>query len=165
MTSSEIPSVGRAAVESLVMRFEDGTIELDEFHHRQHLTVAAWLLLHEPSDSALARMRRGLSELLRRSGKATGYHETVTVFWMRALALRLAACPRDWSPEARLSNVVEWALETRPLDAHYSPERLAEPEARERFLEPDRLPLPVPSGNDLRRPDQVKPASSGSTEG
>ena len=141
MASTEPVSFSRAAAEQLVEQFEAGTISLAEFHHRQHLAVAAWLLIHHAPVRALARMRRGLQALLQRSGKTEGYHETVTVFWMRVLSARLEECPAEWTPEARLNDAVAWAEESCPLQEHYSPERLAAPEAKQQFVEPDRRPL------------------------
>jgi hypothetical protein len=125
----------------LVRSFEEGSLDVESFHHRQHLTVAAWLLETSPYEVALARMRHGLHALLARSGK-DAYHETVTVFWMRALAHRLAACGASTSAGARLGEIVAWAETTQPLRAHYSPARLALPEAKRQFLEPDLEPLP-----------------------
>jgi hypothetical protein len=124
---------------ALVTSFEDASIPLDRFHHRQHLMVAAYLSAEQP-DTALDRMRAGLRRLLVKHGK-DGYHETVTVFWMRALRHRLDAQPASWSTLARVEDAVAWAESARPLDAHYSPERLADPRARQVFLEPDRTPL------------------------
>ena len=94
---------------------EAGTISLERFHHRQHLAVAAWLLLRDSHDSALDRMRAGLKNLLKVNGKAEGYDDQFTVRWMRTLANRLAACAPNQPPETRLNDAVEWALETRPL--------------------------------------------------
>jgi hypothetical protein len=124
----------------LVRIFEEGSLDVEGFHHRQHLTVAAWLLETSPYEVALARMRQGLHTLLAKTGK-DAYHETVTVFWMRALAHRLASCAAT-SPGARLGEVVGWAETAQPLRAHYSAARLALPEARRQFLEPDLAPLP-----------------------
>ena len=87
-------------------------------------------------------MRRGLLALLARHGK-DGYHETVTTFWMRALRARLLQQPAEWSLEQRLGDVVAWAETTRPLETHYSRERLAEPAARLTFVEPDLRPFGV----------------------
>lgn len=114
MTSGDKLLLDAAAADALLAEFEAGTISLDRFHHRQHLAVAAWLLLRDSHDSALDRMRAGLKNLLTLNGKTEGYDDRLTVCWMRALAERLAACAPDQPPETRLNDAVEWALETKP---------------------------------------------------
>jgi hypothetical protein len=111
MTAADNLPLDAAAADALLAEFETGTISLDRFHHRQHLAVAAWLLLRDSHDSALDRMRAGLKHLLKVNGKTEGYDDELTVCWMRALAERLAACAPDQPPEMRLNDAVEWALE------------------------------------------------------
>jgi hypothetical protein len=137
------PPLDLLEVQRLVRAFEDDTVALESFHHRQHLTVAAHLAMTWPPDEALDRMRRGLLALLARHGK-DGYHETVTAFWMRAIHHRLGAQPHGWAVDQRLGDVIGWAEATRPLDAHYSKARLAEDAARHTFLAPDLAPIPSP---------------------
>jgi len=128
-------------IDGLVRRFEDASLDAAAFHHRQHLIVAASLLDAAPYDVALARMRKGLFGLLAKVGK-DAYHETVTVFWMRALHYRLAQCDAALSLRDRIREVVMWAETAQPLRTHYSQERLTSVEARKEFVEPDLLPLP-----------------------
>jgi hypothetical protein len=117
MTSGDNLPLDAAAADALLAEFEAGTISLDRFHHRQHLAVAAWLLLRDSHEGALDRMRAGLRNLLTLNGKTEGYDDRLTVGWMRALAERLAACAPDEPPETRLNDAVEWALETRPVSS------------------------------------------------
>jgi hypothetical protein len=122
--------------------FEAGTLPLERFDHRAHLAVGLAYLEDAASlEEATEKMRAGLQGFLAAHGKAEGYHETVTVFWMRlldhlartryahlGLDERAAAIADDWAPR-------------RPLQAHFSPERLAG-EARTGWVEPDLQPLP-----------------------
>ncbi len=137
----EGPRLNLIEVDALVVGFEEGSVRLEDFHHRQHLMVAARLASDAPLDVALDRMRRGLRALLASHGK-DGYHETVTAFWMHVLAHRLAQCPPEWPLEVRLGDAVGWAESAKPLATHYSAERLAHADARRVFLEPDRQTLP-----------------------
>jgi hypothetical protein len=134
------PALDSLELSSLVQSFEDGSVALDRFHHHQHLMVAACLTATAP-EAALDRIRRGLQALLARHGK-DGYHETVTAFWVQAIRYRLAAQPAGWPLGQRVGDVVAWAETARPLEIHYSRERLADPAARHTFLEPDLEPLP-----------------------
>jgi hypothetical protein len=126
---------------ALVRGFEDGSLDVAVFHHRQHLIVAAWLLETSNYDSALTRMRKGLHGLLSKVGK-DAYHETVTVFWMRALRHRLSTCDRMLPVDQRIREVVAWAQTGQPLRAHYSAELLASGAAKREFVAPDLAPLP-----------------------
>ena len=128
-------------IDSLVRRFEDASLDVAGFHHRQHLIVAASLLDASPYDVALARMRKGLFGLLAKAGK-DAYHETVTVFWMRALRHRLSACDASLSARDRIREAVTWAEGGQPLRAHYSAELIGSDAAKKTFVEPDLRPLP-----------------------
>lgn len=140
MTSPPAHDIDPDDAARLVRSFEAGSLDADGFHHRQHLTVAAWLLETSPYETALDRMRQGLHTLLAKTGK-DAYHETITVFWMRALAHRLASCAGR-PASVRVGEVVTWAETAQPLRAHYTAARLALPEARRQFVEPDLEPLP-----------------------
>jgi len=105
------------------------------------MLVALWLIAHDSRERALDRMRRGLHGLLARVGR-DAYHETVTVFWMRVLAHRLACTDATQPLDRRLEEVVAWCSASQPLARHYSDARLSDPAGRRRFMAPDLLPMP-----------------------
>jgi hypothetical protein len=86
-------------------------------------------------------MRIGLHGLLAKAGK-DAYHETVTVFWMRALRYRLSKCDSLQPVEDRIREAVAWAQTGEPLRIHYSAALLASARAKKEFVEPDLVPLP-----------------------
>lgn len=133
------------ATDRLLASFEAGDLHPATFRHRQHLQVALMLLASDRFDDALARMRAGLTRVLHRQGLDAAYHETVTQAWMRALAHRLARTDGHAPWHERESEVLEWCAQARPLERHYSKERLTSPEARTSYLEPDLLPFPAPA--------------------
>ena len=111
-----------------------------DFHHRDHLRLA-WMLIDEHGPE---RAGDALCDLLRQAAAAHGrperYHETMTRFW-----LRLVVHVRDRRPE--LSDV-DAAVVALPLLLdkelplrHWSRSAMATEEARQRWLEPDVLPL------------------------
>src|SRR2546426_9461146 len=65
----------------LVRRFESCEIHPADFRHYQHLTVALWYVRQFPYDTASEKMRTGIQRLSAAYGK-TGYHETITLFWL-----------------------------------------------------------------------------------
>jgi hypothetical protein len=74
---------------AVVRSFENGTISRDEWKHAEHLIVAFHYLSHHDFETALVKMRDGIFNLLRAFEvdltKEMPYHETLTVFWMRAV--------------------------------------------------------------------------------
>lgn len=73
----------------LVESFETGTISRKDWRHSEHLTVALFYLSNHDFETALAKMRGGIFNLLKSFGvdlsKEMPYHETLTVFWMRTV--------------------------------------------------------------------------------
>src|SRR5262245_11082303 len=129
-------------VAALVAAFEAGGLAPSAFTHAAHLAVGLAYLAAGPPERAAARMRHALRAFTRRHGLTTVYHETLTAFWMRLLAHLAAGRFADLPLWARVNRVVDEYGSWRPVEAHYSPDVLASPAAREGWVEPDRLPLP-----------------------
>lgn len=79
-----------AEIISLIKKFEDCTATSEEWTHAAHLTAALWYLTHYDFDEALDKMRNGILKLNEAHGTPNtptrGYHETLTVFWMKTVA-------------------------------------------------------------------------------
>jgi hypothetical protein len=130
-----------AEVLSLLRRFDDCTLPRDEWTHAAHLTVALWHLLEYDWAEAVPRVRLGIQRYNAAHGIRTtptgGYHETLTLFWMR----RVRAFLEDGRNEARslvaLANDLGAALDSRLPFEYYTRERLFSSEARASWVEPD----------------------------
>ena len=109
----------------------DGTFPRDLMDHRAHLRLA--LLFREDPQGA----RDLLLAYVTRIGGLVKYNETLTQFWLRAVALHSSEPSVDALMKTPLADV------NLPL-RHYSPELLWSDEARARFVEPDLQPLPAP---------------------
>jgi hypothetical protein len=117
--------------EEFLAAFEART--LSTWTHRDHLRMAYAYLKRHPFDEALDRIRRGIRALNAARG-STGYHETITIAWVRVLKpLADADDPLDQHPE----------LTSAYLARFYSSDRLNSPEAKAEFVEPDLAALPV----------------------
>jgi len=129
-------------VQTLVLAFENASIAPAAFTHTAHIAVALAYLAEEPLPAATQRMRSALTRFVEQHGGATGYHETLTLFWMRLLdhlaRTRYAELPL-W---ARINAAVEHYGTMGPVLVHYSREHLFGSTARERWVAPDRVPLP-----------------------
>src|SRR5436190_2146183 len=136
------------------------------FHHASHLRVA-WVYLVEFAtvDEAAERMAATLRRFAAAVGHAEKYHQTMTVFWMRRLAIARAARPGA-SLDVILTHTPELLDKSLPL-AYYSSGRLGSEEARASWLDPDLQPLDIgaiasgsadSSGDTPDRPVSGRPA-------
>ena len=124
----------------LVRSFEDATVAHDDWKHAEHLVVALYYLTRHDLETAHAKMRNGIINLLVRGFKVDltkemPYHETITLFWMRTVA--------DFNASKNGASLLEKANEVAykwdkdyPLN-FYSRELLFSDEASARFVEPD----------------------------
>jgi hypothetical protein len=130
---------------ALVRRFKDCTLPREEWTHAAHLTVALWHLLQFDWPEAVTRVRSGIKRYNAAHAVHTtptgGYHETLTLFWLRTVSAFLEAERNEARALVRLANeLVASADKSLPL-AHYTRELLFSPEARAAWVEPDLQPL------------------------
>jgi hypothetical protein len=130
---------------SLVRRFEDCTLPREEWTHAAHLTVALWHLLQYDWPEAVARVRLSIQRYNAAHGiRATptgGYHETLTLFWMRHVRSFLEAGRNEARSLVALANDLAGSADKGLPLAHYTRERLFSAEARASWVEPDLKPL------------------------
>jgi hypothetical protein len=129
-------------VTALVNAFESRAIPASEFSHLAHIAVAVSYLSQLPPDQALERMRQRVRAFAAHHGVPNLYHETLTVFWMRLLDHVAANSDKDLPLWRRINLIVARWGNRRPVETHYSKELIASPGAREKWMPPDRLPLP-----------------------
>jgi hypothetical protein len=134
------PEMTARADVDLARALERGEIPNHAFPHASHLRVA-WVYLHESAtvDQAAARIASTLRQFAASVGKSEKYHETITVFWMRALAAARSAMSGATLDEVLRAN--PRLLDKDLLLAYYSTDRLFSEEARRSWVDPDRQPL------------------------
>ena len=131
-------------IRDLVESFEACSFHPSEFRHYQHLSVALWYVWHLPFDDAETRMKAGIRRLAQTYGKM-GYHETITVFWLRlvaAFAARAEVGPSLADVANRL--IVECDNKELIYD-YYSRELIESAKAKAEWVEPDLRKLESPS--------------------
>src|SRR6266849_7530766 len=96
MSDSKHPFKDDAEIKALVDGFESCSFHPSDFKHYQHVAVALWYVSHCPYDEATERMKNGIRKLAATYDKS-GYHETITLFWLSLVRSFLA------NTEARLS--------------------------------------------------------------
>ena len=129
-------------VETLVRRFESCALAREEWTHAAHLTVALWYLLYHTWPDAVSLTRDGIKRFNHAHGILTtptgGYHETLTLFWLKLVRRYLHdASHSDTSLVALANNLIlHYAHKDLPL-RYYTRTRLFSPEARAGWIEPD----------------------------
>jgi hypothetical protein len=138
-------------IHKLVKRFEDRTLPKSEWTHAAHLTVGLHYCVHHAFGVAKNLMSDGIYWLNDSHGTAntenSGYHETLTVFWLRQVADFIKANDTE-TDIAAVANKLVTELSDRNLPLKiYSRELLFSPAARARLVDPD---LVVVRGGGLR---------------
>jgi hypothetical protein len=135
-----------SADKTFLESFENCTLPFPEWHHRAHVKVAYLYLRELPFEEALAKARQNIQ----RYNAATntpetlerGYHETITVAWLRLVHFTLAeygaAASADEFIEAQ-----EHLLNRKALRFFYSRDRIVSWRAKAEFVEPDLAPFPI----------------------
>jgi len=125
-----------AEVLEVVRKFETCALLPQEFDHRAHLTVALYFIAHLPAETAHARMREGLRRLLAHY-KETGYHETITLFWLKLVRQFLDNSVGDQSLADVANELLEKFGDSQLLFEYYSRELIQTAKARGEWIEPD----------------------------
>ena len=125
-------------IQDVVDGFESCRTGKDDFHHQQHLVVAASYLESLPMTEATSKMRAALFRFLdHHEVDKQKYNETLTVFWLEMVALQLKKSPAS-APLVEKCNAVISVLSNAKLALEfYSADRLWSDEARKRFVDPD----------------------------
>ena len=98
--------------------------------------MAACYLLVEQEETALNRFRQNLLRYAESLDAAANYHETITVFWVKAVAAIIRRTTGDRL--ARVNAALEQLADKTIIERHYSRELLDSPMARREWIEPDR---------------------------
>jgi hypothetical protein len=130
-----------AEVLSLLREFEACRLPRTEWTHHAHLVVALCYLIRYEEAEATRRIRLGIWSYNKACGikqtKTGGYHETITLFYIRVIGKFLSAASLDCTLAALANSLIySCGDKNLPLE-YYSRERLMSWEARTGWLEPD----------------------------
>ena len=127
-------------IRTLVESFEACSFHPSEFRHYQHLTVALWYVRNLSFEEATDKVTSGIRRLAETYGK-TGYHETITLFWLRVVSCFVAE--RENVSLTELANaLIDHCVDKNLISRHYSADLLASAKAKAEWVEPDLHPLP-----------------------
>jgi hypothetical protein len=133
----DLPFASDADVVEMVAKFERCEWPYPRWTHRAHLGVALYYLQKYPFEVALTRVRHHIPLYNRTCGDPSGYHDTITVLFMRRVQRYLNDHPGELSLTAAIEELTAVCNMQWPLQ-YYSPERLWSAEARDGWIEPDR---------------------------
>lgn len=135
-----------AEIEQLIRAFEACTLPKPLWTHHAHLTVGLWYLTRQDVGEATLNIRYGIQRYNLSCGvrmtRSGGYHETITLFYIRAIDRYLRTADRS-QPLVTLREGLlasPCADPKYPLD-YYSKDLLFSWEARTTWVTPDLKPL------------------------
>src|SRR4026207_1217385 len=98
-------------VRTLVAHFETGDLPRARWNHAAHLTVAFWDLSRLDLSHATDRIRSGIIHYNDCQGTpntdSSGYHETVTRFWIRVVVKFLEEADSNQSELESVNRLIE----------------------------------------------------------
>jgi hypothetical protein len=139
--------------------FEDHTLPGAEFNHPAHIAVGTTYVCELGADATVAHLRQALPRYNESQGgqntDTSGYHETLTRFWVERLAEFMAALPPTLTPaECALAAVEAFGSRARLHEDYYSFDVVKSLEARRGWIPPDKA-----SGRAIPTPVDVSAAS------
>jgi CDP-diacylglycerol--glycerol-3-phosphate 3-phosphatidyltransferase len=125
-----------------VTAFLAGTLPPTQFHHREHLRLAWYLIRRSGGEEATRIVADGIRRFATRHGQADKYHETLTLFWVRIVRHLIDRQPDIVAFEEFLAAFPQLLDKALPSQ-HWSHETMQGQAARAHWVEPDLLALPA----------------------
>jgi hypothetical protein len=135
------------ALSEFLESFERGTWPKPSWTHATHIAVAGCYLISYPGEEVAARVRQGIRHYNQCVGTInsdhSGYHETLTVFWLAVVRASLCEmAPGISRIEAVRLLVDEFAAQRDLFREYYSFDVVRSVEARKSWVAPDLKELP-----------------------
>jgi hypothetical protein len=127
---------------AFISAFEDGTLPRPRWTHAGHVTAAFYYLRTFDAAEATRRIRSGILHYNGCLGVAntatSGYHETLTLFWIARVREFLDRAPAGSSEEKLLQDVLgAFGARSDLWKEYYSFDVVRSTEARRRWIAPD----------------------------
>lgn len=135
--------------DDFMREFEARRWPLERWHHRDHVRLAYLCLRAGDLEQAANRIRSGIKAHNAAHGiidaPTRGYHETMTIAWLRLVQFILT----EYGPEATAEAFCDAhpeLLEKKALRLFYSKDLFMSARAKAEFVEPDLAPFPKARG-------------------
>lgn len=123
----------------------DRTLPKAEWTHDAHLRAGLWHVLNHGAVTALALLRARITAYNESVGTAntdtSGYHETITRFYVTVIDRFVAGADRDAPIDQLAAQLIAESGDRRLPLRHYSEQRLFSVVARRSWVEPDLRPI------------------------
>lgn len=124
-----------------VARFEDCTLPREKWTHEMHLIVGMYIVLTY-KEKALSAMKERIwryNEVMGKGNNGTGYHETLTVFWLWVVKRFCDEKGITTFDEKSIDELIydETLAQRKLVEDYYHPAILMSPHARRAFDYPD----------------------------
>ncbi|QLE58379.1 hypothetical protein [Nostoc sp. TCL26-01] len=134
-------------IEELINAFEQGTLPSCQWNHHRHLTVALWYLIHYNQQTAIDLIRERIQRynilMNIETAKNSGYHETMTLFWIYMVKQYLSNIQKNCDFLQLVNELIDrYANKNLPFP-YYSQDLLMSWEARQAWIEPDLNPINI----------------------
>lgn len=131
--------------ERIARALVDRTLPKSEWTHHAHLRAGLWHVKEHGAIKALELLRVRISSYNESVGTAntdtSGYHETITRFYVTVIDRFLAKVDRDVDLDTLAAQLITAHGDRRLPLHHYSEGRLFSPVARRSWVEPDLRPI------------------------
>jgi hypothetical protein len=139
----------------LLQQFEDCSLPKGQWTHQAHFVMALWYCSQLPLPAAVSTIKEGIKKYNVSIGGAntdhSGYHETITMFYIRLIVDYLLQAEPGAGFEMLLPELFKqpFMLKDYPLQ-YYSKDVLMSKEARLNWVKPD-LTIPVNMMRDFKK--------------
>lgn len=135
-----------ADLDEFLRGFEQGTYPVRQWTHAAHLAMAGGDLTRMSAAEAVPFLRERIAAYNVAQGgqntETSGYHETLTVFWVKIVAAHLAGLDSSLSRLERVRSTVEtFAGQSGLFREYWSFDVVKSREARHGWVPPDLRPL------------------------
>jgi hypothetical protein len=139
MSVTESFLVDEAGLDTLIHGFKDGSWPGREFRHTAHLAVCACYILD--GDDAMDQLRIGIRRYNESQGgkntEESGYHETITRFWVDLVREAIASMPAGLTRlDVAREIVARFGCRRDLFRQYYDFDVLKSPEARAVWIPP-----------------------------
>ncbi|MFN8295439.1 MAG: hypothetical protein U0T69_04550 [Chitinophagales bacterium] len=129
-----------------IKKFEDESLPKEQWTHEAHLATGLYYVYTYGKEKALEKIRINIKKYNVATGgentATSGYHETITVFWIWVIDAFIQKSLSSLSVQELLIQMLqsEYIAKTLPFQ-FYTKDYLLSEEARKNFIEPDLKPL------------------------
>ena len=133
-------------ITTFIKKFEEESLPKEQWTHEAHLATGLFYVYTYGKEQALEKIRINIKKYNVATGgentATSGYHETITVFWIWVIDTFIKNALSSLSLQELLIQLLqsEYAATTLPFQ-FYTKDYLLSEEARKNFVEPDLKPL------------------------